>query len=361
MPAGSKILYIAGREASYSRTHNMIRALEANGYTLKTILPPDRSFKHYPKLIAEMWRWRKWPDLVIVGFYGQLLMPFVWLFTRFPRKPILYDVYISTYDTMVHDRGKAKPRSLKAFLYWLSDTISMHMADRIILETQDHIYDYCKKFKLDPDKFERIFLAVDDSLIHPKPAQNKNGEFLVHFHGEYAPFHGVQYIIRAAHKLKDQGVKFQIIGTGITYERDRRLAEELGVDNITFIDRVKYEELADYMSRADVCLGIFGENPRTLRVLTNKVVESLAVARPLISAKNEPVQELVKDGESALLIERANPDALADAILKLKQDAELRKKIAENGYRVFQRCCTQKVFRNRLKRIIEDMLHESQH
>ncbi len=354
MSEQKKILYIAGREASYSRTHNMARAIANCGYELRTILPPDRSFKHYPGLLRQFWRLRKWPDLVVVGFYGQLLMPFVALMTR---KPILYDVYISTYDTMVHDRGKARPRSPLAFLFWLVDSLSMHMADKIILETQDHIYDYAKKFHVNADKFERIFLAVDDRLIHPKKIENKNGRFLVHFHGEYAPFHGVKYIIQAANQLKDQGVQFQIIGTGITYEQDRALAESLGVDNIRFIDRVPYEELADYMSRADVCLGIFGENPRTLRVLTNKVVEALAAGCPLISAKNGPVQELLKDGESALLINRADPEALAQAILTLKQNPELRKKIAERGYQVFQRNCTQKVFQIRLKKIIEDMLH----
>jgi glycosyltransferase involved in cell wall biosynthesis len=76
----------------------------------------------------------------------------------------------------------------------------------------------------------------------------------------------------------------------------------------------------------------------------------------LISAKNAPVQELLKDGESALLIERANPDALAIAIRKLKNDSALRNRIAENGYQVFQKHCTQQVFAARLKTIIEEMV-----
>lgn len=354
MPQGSKILYIAGREASYSRTRNVLTSLRARGYEVLPILPPDRSFKHYPNLLREFYRNRSWPDLVLVGFYGQLLMPFVWLMTR---RPILYDVYISTYDTMVNDRGAAGPRSPKALLYWLSDVVSMRLADRIILETQDHILDYCRKFRLSPEKFARIFLAVDDALIHPKELP-QNGEFLVHFHGEYAPFHGVKYILQAAHRLREHGVKFQIIGTGITYEQDMQLARELKLDNVTFIDRVPYEELADYMSRASVCLGFFGDNPRTLRVLTNKVVEAIAVCKPLISCKNNPVQELLQDGESALLIERADPDALAEAILRLKDDAKLRAQLAENGYRVFQQNCTQEVFSGQLQQIIEDMLHD---
>jgi len=37
------------------------------------------------------------------------------------------------------------------------------------------------------------------------------------------------------------------------------------------------------MAQADVCLGIFGDNDRVLRVTTNKVIEAIAMARPLIT------------------------------------------------------------------------------
>ena len=118
-----------------------------------------------------------------------------------------------------------------------------------------------------------------------------------------------------------------------------------------------YAGLARYMANADVCLGIFGDNPRTLRVLTNKVIEALAVRKPLISAKNVPVQELLEDEKSALLIERASPDALANAILRLKENPELREKIADAGYAVYLKNCTLEIFSKRLKKIIEEMLN----
>ena len=135
------------------------------------------------------------------------------------------------------------------------------------------------------------------------------------------------------------------------------MARELKLDNCTFIDWVPYEELADYMANADCCLGIFGENPRTLRVLTNKVIESIAVAKPLITAKNGPVQELLADGESALLVERGNHEAIADAILKLRNDKILRDRIGKNGHDVFEKNCTLRVFSDRLNTVIEEMLN----
>lgn len=70
------------------------------------------------------------------------------------------------------------------------------------------------------------------------------------------------------------------------------------------------------MSRAHVCLGIFGDTVRADRELTNKVVEAMAVGRPLITRSNATVRELLADGESALLIEAGRPDKLVDAILR---------------------------------------------
>lgn len=349
-----RVCYIAGREESYSRTRMILHGLRRAGYDVVTCLPPDRSFKHYPKLLWDFIRKQRGCDLVVVGFYGQILFPFVWLLTR---KPILYDVYISTYDTMIHDRGKGGSGGFKAKLFWWSDAISMRLANRIILETVDHIRDYATKFRVRESKFFHIFLATDEKVVARRQQKESNGKFLVHFHGEYAPFHGVQYILKAAAALSDQNVHFQIIGRGITYERDMRLAQDLKLKNCTFIDWVPFEELSDYMARADCCLGIFGDNPRTLRVLTNKVIESIAAGKPLITAKNEPVQELLADSESALLVERGNPQAIAEAILKLRDDPELRKRVAEQGHLVFLKNCTLDTFAKRLNTVIEEMLN----
>ncbi|MBN1779906.1 glycosyltransferase [bacterium] len=347
------ICYIAGREAAYSRTAIVRKGLERAGFRVVGIFPPDKRFIHYPGLIWRFLISKHRCDLVLVGFYGQILMCFVRLLTL---KPVLYDIYISTYDTMVFDRCVAKPESLKARIYRLADRLTMIWANRILLETRDHIRDYAGKFGVPEEKFEHVFLAVDDSLIGKQPVPERNGAFLVHFHGEYAPFHGVRTILRAAERLKKEQVDFEIIGTGITCTEDRALAASLELNRVRFIDWVPYEKLGESMGRAHCCLGIFGDNPRTLRVLTNKVVETLAAARPLITVKNEPVQELVRDGESALLVPPADPAALAEAILKLRDDPDLAVSLAENGYRQFRKHCTIDVFSERLKAIVNQMV-----
>lgn len=349
-----KALFVAGREAGYSRTRIVLKALQEQGVDVVGCFPPDKSFRHYPKLIWRAARLASSCDLIIVGFYGQIILPFIKLLTR---KPILFDMYIATYHTMVHDRGKAREKSFKAWLYKISDIISCKLSKRIVLESNDHIRECAQLFYTPEEKFCRIFLAVDDRVIYPRQIRKDTEKFLVHFHGEYAPFHGVNVILKAADLLKHENVQFQIIGRGITYDADQELAHSLELTNVTFIDTVPYETLADLMAKADVCLGIFGDNPRMLRVVTNKVIESIAMAKPLITGRNEPVQELLTHLQSVYLVDRANPRALADAILHLKEDEDLRRTLAEGGHQVFLKNCTLEILGQEFYQLLQEMAH----
>jgi glycosyltransferase involved in cell wall biosynthesis len=348
-----KILYVAGREAAYSRTRIVLNALRQNGFEVVECLPPDKSFKHYPGLLLKTLLSAPRCDAVVVGFYGQLLAPLVRLLTW---KPILFDMYITTYDTMVFDREKAAPGTLKARIYGLSDWLSYKMTRLSILDSHYAIGHFGRTIHTKTSKFRRLFLAVDDSVIKPGPARPADGEFLVHFHGEYIPFHGVRHILKAAKLLEPYGVKFQIVGKGLTFDEDMQLARELGLPHVKFLDPVPYAKLAELMARADVCLGIFGDNERAKLVLTNKVVEAIGVGKPLITRRNEPVQELLKDGESVLLVNPADPQALADAILRLKNDEALRLRIAANGHAVFQQQCATRTFGQHFTAILHELL-----
>lgn len=226
-----------------------------------------------------------------------------------------------------------------AWVYGLSDWLSYKAANISILDSQHVIEHFKRTFKVDGKKLRRLFLAVDDKAIFPRPAAEKSDQFLVHFHGEYTPFHGVSHILKAAKLLENEGVQFQIVGRGITYEQDMKLAQQLDLKNVRLIDSVPYDQLAVLMSNADVCLGIFGDNTRASLVMTNKVIEGIGMAKPLITQRNAPVQELLHHGESVYLVDPASPESLANAIRTLKNDPELRHRIAANGYQAFQDHC----------------------
>jgi glycosyltransferase involved in cell wall biosynthesis len=65
---------------------------------------------------------------------------------------------------------------------------------------------------------------------------------------------------------------------------------------------------------------------------------------PLITGDSPAARELLHDGENAILCEMDNSQALADAILRLQSDPQLRRRIGAEGRRLFEtRCSTRSV------------------
>ena len=116
------------------------------------------------------------------------------------------------------------------------------------------------------------------------------------------------------------------------------------------------EKLIGEIDNSDVCLGIFGDTPKTSLVIPNKVYEALAMARPVITADTPAIRELF-DENDMLLVKPADPESLAEGILRLKRDPLLRKKIAENGYNKFNKFASSIVLGRELKEIIEKLLY----
>jgi hypothetical protein len=91
-------------------------------------------------------------------------------------------------------------------------------------------------------------------------------------------------------------------------------------------------------------LGIFNGGRKSLSVIPHKVLIALSSQRALITAKSAAMKEAcMKSRINCILIEPENPKELAKNILLLKNDVELRKYIAKEGYKNFQSKLSMKV------------------
>jgi len=188
------------------------------------------------------------------------------------------------------------------------------------------------------EKFRRIFLGADEETFVPIPGADErdDGSFLVFFYGKFTPLQGIPYILRAAAILKDRcDIRFEIVGSGQLSEEMAGLAEGLGLKRVEFIDWVPYTELPSHIARADVCLGIFGDTEKAKRGVPVKAFDALAMGRPLINGDTKAAREVLDHGESAWLVPMANEEALARAILQIKNDERLRRKLAQGARKVF--------------------------
>ena len=346
-----RILYFGSYDSDYARNRVLIKGLRIQKADVIECRDNGPGFKKFLNLFLKHRKLGSRYDVMIVGFLGHVIMPFAKLITS---RPIIFDAFVSLYDSNVFDRRIVAPPSFRARYYWLLDWFSMRLADVILFDTQEHINYAAKEFKIPPQKFRRIFVGTDTDLFYPRQSLQTDGPFKVYFQGSFIPLQGIEYIVKAAKQVENQEIEFTILGSGQTYFAVRKLADDLGVKNIKFIERVSYDSLPNYIASADICLGIFGDTAKTRRVIPNKVYEYAAMAKPIITADTPAIRELFNQ-DDLLLIKSGDPKMLADAILQLKNDPAGRTVFARNAYKKFVKYATPEILGQQFKDIIQQL------
>ena len=184
-----------------------------------------------------------------------------------------------------------------------------------------------------------MFIGADESKIRSIPFKNPNDKFIVLYFGSFIPLHGVKTIIESAKILSDHSeIVFQLCGDGQTKKENQDLANKFGLYNVDFLGQVNDETLLQKIKFSDVCLGLFGSSDKASYSITNKVCETLCSQKPLITMDSPAIREIEgANDKNCILIPKANPKKLADAILYLKNDVTKRKQIAIEGRKLYEK------------------------
>lgn len=352
------ILFIAGREATYVRNHLMLAAARTCA-TVTAITPAHPGslalnlLRVLPRVLSAL---RRPHDLIILGFYAHPLVPLV---RRLTRRPILFDAFVSTWDTLCFDRQKFAPTSLRGRAVRGFDLAACRAADRVLLDTRAHAQFFIDSFGLDACRVEHWYVGCDEAIFYPRPPVVRPAEaaLTAFFYGTYQPLHGVDVIIQAAARLADTPIRFKLIGAGQTQHEAYQLARQAQLSNIEFLPPVPITELADYIAASDICLaGPFGHTAKAQRVIPGKTAQFLAMARPVIATQTPANGELLTHRQSAYLCAPGDPAALADALRALAADDALRATLATGGRQLFERRLSLSCLTDELRPILERTL-----
>ena len=307
-----------------------------------------RSFLRFiPRLIKRDF------DFVFIGFFGQLLSQMI---TPFTRKPIILDMFVSAYDTLVEDRHMTNKKSLLAkYLYWL-DKYSGRKATLIFVDTLAHAEYFHQTFGIPFSKMKRVFVGCDEGLFHPLPENPESGTVL--YYCSYLPLHGVDVVVRAAELLQaDPAMKFKIIGEGIEYEKIRKFIQDKHLTNVELAAPVAFEQLPHEIQNARICLGgHFGASAKACRVIPGKAFQMIAMGKPVIVGDNAANRELLTHKVDSWFCEMNNPVALADAISTLFHDKALRDQIGSGALETYLEKATSSQLRSVVQESVLDTL-----
>lgn len=341
-----KICYFGMYAPTYSRNHILIKGFKQNA--VEVLECNDRGnfiwgFRYWKLLNKFILLNCKSCDLIFVGFPGQTDVPLAWILGKIFHKKVVFDAFYSLYCSYVYDRKYFSKNSLKARFWWFIDWISCVLADRVILDTNEHIKYFVKAFGVRKEKFIRVFVGTDTDVFFPRKVK-RHKDFQVGFHGSYLPLQGVDIIVETAKLLKNhKDIKFNLLGNGLERKNAEELIKKYKLVNIKLFNFVPYEKLPKFISSNDIYLGgPFGNNLKSKLVIPNKVYEAMATKKATIVGDSPAIRELFKDKIHCYFVQQGNPKILASAILKLKDDILFREKIAEGGYNLVVKTLTPK-------------------
>jgi glycosyltransferase involved in cell wall biosynthesis len=300
------------------RDKGVLKPRELIGHMLRAIWS-------YPRLIFRFMR-APVPDVVLVGYLGQLDVLALWPFARLRGVPVVWDQFISLYDTVTEDRGKVSLRHPLAFLLYAWEWLACRAADCVLMDTDAHAAYVRETFGLDNDQVRSVWVGAEtEQFLTPPVTTSCRGDRLsVLFYGQFIPLHGVDTIVRAAQLLVHDGVEFLLIGTGQEEARIREYLASARPSNVQWKTWVEYESLAEYIHRADVCLGIFGVSGKAARVIPNKVFQIVSARRPLVTRDSPAIREMFRGDEAGLwLVPPGDPQSLAETLRMLARNRDL--------------------------------------
>jgi glycosyltransferase involved in cell wall biosynthesis len=152
---------------------------------------------------------------------------------------------------------------------------------------------------------------------------------------------GLVYLLRACKVLKKSGYLFrcEIIGGPEEplytsyYTMLKKLHMKLELDDsVFFLGAQPFNKVLEHYRNTDIfVLPCVVAADGTRDITPNALIEAMAMKLPVISTNMTGIPEVVEDGVSGILIPPNDENALAEAMIKLIENHDLREKLGENA------------------------------
>jgi glycosyltransferase involved in cell wall biosynthesis len=170
-----------------------------------------------------------------------------------------------------------------------------------------------------------IYHGLDLRGYEPRTAEGRARPLLLSV-AQLKEKKGLGYLLDACRALTDRGVDVdvEIVGEGPLRARLEAQADALGLtDRVRFLGALPHDEVvARYAEATAFVLPCVTASDGDRDGIPNVILEAMAMGLPVVSTRHSGIPEAVEDGETGLLVEPGDTDALADALATLLADPE---------------------------------------
>jgi len=232
----------------------------------------------------------------------------------------------------VHTDWRAKIQPTRKGYYYLRlmERTSFSLSDRI-LPISEFLKSKVVTYGCQKEKLLVLHNRVDTRLFDRtrrdpdiKKKLNSTGPIVLYV-GRLAEDKRVDYVIECAPYVLGEkpNARFILIGDGPLRSRLQKRVNDLGLSaNVAFLGVVEHDVLPYYYTAADVVVCPYSGNV---------LLEAMASGTPVVGFDIEWHSEVIQDGQTGILVEYGDAVSMAQAILSMLQDRDLRKRLGENA------------------------------
>ncbi|MFX0048780.1 MAG: glycosyltransferase [Candidatus Hermodarchaeota archaeon] len=193
-----------------------------------------------------------------------------------------------------------------------------------------------------PQKVSLILngIALENTIIKNQKLEElrvkysiSDDDFIVFFMGYLYDFAGLKQIINYYHKRISNGfmkMKFLILGDGGIYNELVKLVSDIDAKWVILTGKLPFFEIAEYIALADLCLLSFALNEITRDITPIKVIEYLAMKKPVLSTSLPGV--LYEIGRNNGILFAKNQEDLIKKIAEFSVKKKYLQKLGQKGY-----------------------------
>lgn len=198
--------------------------------------------------------------------------------------------------------------------------------DLFPLERLEMVYNSADLSRASAQASDRGKRAVEFRRKHSIP----EGRALIAQVGWIIPEKGIDDLLAAARLAVSQNsdLHFVFVGEGAHREEYTRQAVEMGLENhVTWTGQVEDPLGEGVFAAADVICQV----SRWEEVFGYVIAEAMACGKPMVATRAGGIPELVEDHKTGFVVNRGDPRAIADRILKLVADPDMRNRMGRAG------------------------------
>ena len=197
--------------------------------------------------------------------------------------------------------------------------------DQIFATSPSFVDSICdREAKVNRDKVH-YWPQYAESFYEPKQKEcikelNDDKSFKVIFTGNIGIAQGLDILPNTAKLLKDENIKFVIVGDGRYLDEFKREIKENNVQNkFIMIPRQPAEKIPYFLSACDAAFISFKKDKLWEKTIPAKLQSYMACGMPVIASANGETKRIIQEAQCGMCCSIGNPIELKDIILKMEE------------------------------------------